>query len=170
VIYLSQNLSEAQDLVKRSQQRVSELESTLSSTTSDQDEDARGKLEFVRQQTRYLQTIFREQEMHLNALELACLAAVVSDPVTPRLAPQEPAEQEEPLDQPAQLDPRRAPPTQQYSYATLLFQPPPDLNTSRRETYLTDAEFEVVFQMTREKFAQLPEWRRHEAKRQVHLF
>lgn len=47
--------------------------------------------------------------------------------------------------------------------------PPPGLDMTRLESYLTDEEFEAVFNMRRAQFAKLPEWARLNKKREVNL-
>ncbi|VUZ50459.1 unnamed protein product [Hymenolepis diminuta] len=47
---------------------------------------------------------------------------------------------------------------------------PPDLDITRLEIYLTNEEFEKVFHMSREAFAELPEWKKLNLKRNLNLF
>ncbi|KAM7533651.1 hypothetical protein Aperf_G00000127759 [Anoplocephala perfoliata] len=47
---------------------------------------------------------------------------------------------------------------------------PLDLDITRLEMYLTDEDFEKAFQMSREDFAELPEWEKLNMKRKVNLF
>ena len=44
------------------------------------------------------------------------------------------------------------------------------IEVGRREQYLSDAEFETVFKMPREKFAKQPVWRQQNMKRAAGLF
>jgi DNA-binding transcriptional regulator YiaG len=46
---------------------------------------------------------------------------------------------------------------------------PADVDRSRRETYLSDEEFEAVFGMVKEAFAKLPGWKRNKAKKDKKL-
>lgn len=47
---------------------------------------------------------------------------------------------------------------------------PSDVDRDRLERHLSDNEFNVVFQMTRAEFYQLPEWRRIDLKKRLKLF
>ncbi|KAG5515121.1 hypothetical protein RHGRI_036230 [Rhododendron griersonianum] len=44
------------------------------------------------------------------------------------------------------------------------------IDVTRRETYLSDEEFQDVFKMTRSAFYQLPKWRRNKLKMSLNLF
>uniref|UniRef100_A0A0X3PBI8 HP domain-containing protein n=1 Tax=Schistocephalus solidus TaxID=70667 RepID=A0A0X3PBI8_SCHSO len=58
-----------------------------------------------------------------------------------------------------------------FSLAELRKRPrPPDLDTTRLETYLSNEEFERAFRMTRAEFSQLPLWRKRNLKRALDLF
>ncbi|XP_019635582.1 PREDICTED: actin-binding LIM protein 1-like isoform X7 [Branchiostoma belcheri] len=47
---------------------------------------------------------------------------------------------------------------------------PPDVDRSKLEKHMSDADFEAVFHMTREEFSSLATWRRTELKKRAHLF
>ncbi|XP_066277151.1 actin-binding LIM protein 2-like isoform X7 [Branchiostoma lanceolatum] len=47
---------------------------------------------------------------------------------------------------------------------------PPDVDRSKLEKHMSDADFEAVFHMTREEFSSLAAWRRTELKKRAHLF
>lgn len=47
---------------------------------------------------------------------------------------------------------------------------PKGLDKTKLETYLSDAEFSSVFNLSRVAFYRLPEWKRNDLKRRVHLF
>ena len=53
---------------------------------------------------------------------------------------------------------------------TTNFKMPPDVERSNLEKHLSHADFEMVFQMTRDEFYALPLWRRNDLKRRVKLF
>ncbi len=58
-----------------------------------------------------------------------------------------------------------------FSLKELQAQPrPPDLDTTRLESYLTDEDFEAAFKMTRAEFEELPEWKKRNLKRAIKLF
>mmetsp|Transcript_9791 Transcript_9791/g.30178 ORF Transcript_9791/g.30178 Transcript_9791/m.30178 type:complete len:1085 (+) Transcript_9791:104-3358(+) len=190
VMYLSESLAEAHNLVKASQQRVSALQESVSLTNSM--DDPQRKLAFVRQQTQYLQNVLLEQELRLKALEQACLASVAAEArAWTDQGAQEPheelcdSEQEDEGEVKASRDVGKDTGSQasakevagvqaavdrHFSYATLVFQQPLEVDTTRREAYLSDDEFRVVFGMTRAEFARLPMWRRNDMKRRVKLF
>uniref|UniRef100_A0A7S3VK74 HP domain-containing protein n=1 Tax=Dunaliella tertiolecta TaxID=3047 RepID=A0A7S3VK74_DUNTE len=44
------------------------------------------------------------------------------------------------------------------------------IDVTRKEDYLSQEEFEKVFEMTRETYEKLPGWKRVQAKKRVHLF
>lgn len=44
------------------------------------------------------------------------------------------------------------------------------IDTKRKEQYLSAADFQRVFHMDRDEWAQLPEWKRQQAKRAAGLF
>jgi len=47
---------------------------------------------------------------------------------------------------------------------------PPGVNPTRLETYLSDAEFEQVFKMTRKEFMKIPLWKAEQLKAEARLF
>lgn len=47
---------------------------------------------------------------------------------------------------------------------------PIDVDRNNLERHLTDADFDLVFKMSRESFYQLPDWKRCDLKRKNHLF
>ncbi|EUB62524.1 Actin-binding LIM protein [Echinococcus granulosus] len=51
-----------------------------------------------------------------------------------------------------------------------LGRPPKGIDRTRLEMYLSDSEFEKVFQLSRVAFYRLPEWKRNDLKRRVDLF
>ncbi|KAL5110494.1 Actin-binding LIM protein 1 [Taenia crassiceps] len=51
-----------------------------------------------------------------------------------------------------------------------LGRPPKGIDRTRLEMYLSDLEFEKVFQLSRVAFYRLPEWKRNDLKRRVDLF
>ncbi|KAM3187629.1 hypothetical protein ACTXT7_001903 [Hymenolepis weldensis] len=51
-----------------------------------------------------------------------------------------------------------------------LGQPPKGVDRTRLEIYLSDAEFQEVFKLSRVAFYRLPEWKRNDLKRRVDLF
>jgi len=53
---------------------------------------------------------------------------------------------------------------------TTNFKMPPDVERSNLEKHLSHADFEMVFQMTRNEFYAFPLWRRNDLKRRVKLF
>lgn len=58
-----------------------------------------------------------------------------------------------------------------YSYKTLLSeQLPAGVNATKLEEYLSNEEFQLVFNMTRDEFNQLPKWKQESEKRKVYLF
>ncbi|BHF72037.1 hypothetical protein SprV_0401510000 [Sparganum proliferum] len=58
-----------------------------------------------------------------------------------------------------------------FSLAELRQRPrPPDLDTTRLETYLSDEDFERAFRMTRAEFSKLPLWKKRNLKRTLDLF
>jgi len=58
-----------------------------------------------------------------------------------------------------------------FSYDELLRDPlPKGVDPTILETYLSDLEFRIVFEMTREAFAKLPKWKQDKQKQSVYLF
>lgn len=58
-----------------------------------------------------------------------------------------------------------------YTYEELCRRPAPaGLDYTALESYLSDAEFEKVFKMTRAQFQELKGWRQADKKKQVGLF
>jgi hypothetical protein len=58
-----------------------------------------------------------------------------------------------------------------YSYAKLISKPRPyGIDSSRMETYLSDDEFEEVFNMKREEFNKLKKWTQDKLKRAAYLY
>lgn len=53
---------------------------------------------------------------------------------------------------------------------TTNFKMPPDVDRCNLEKHLSNADFEMVFQMPRDEFYSLPLWRRNDFKRRVRLF
>ncbi|VDL61440.1 unnamed protein product [Hymenolepis diminuta] len=51
-----------------------------------------------------------------------------------------------------------------------LGRPPKGVDRTRLEIYLSDAEFQKVFKLSRVAFYRLPEWKRNDLKRRVDLF
>jgi hypothetical protein len=47
---------------------------------------------------------------------------------------------------------------------------PVDVDRNNLEKHLTDADFDLVFKMSRENFYQIPYWKRCDIKRKSHLF
>ena len=47
---------------------------------------------------------------------------------------------------------------------------PPDVNPKHREQYLSDTEFEAIFNMSKSAFNSQPKWKRQELKKQHNLF
>ena len=47
---------------------------------------------------------------------------------------------------------------------------PPDLDRCALEKHLSDADFEMAFNMTRGDFYRLPTWKRNDLKKRVRLF
>ena len=47
---------------------------------------------------------------------------------------------------------------------------PPDLDRCNLEKHLSDADFDMVFRLSREDFYRLPYWKRCDLKRKYHLF
>ncbi|KAL7064364.1 hypothetical protein AAHC03_05644 [Spirometra sp. Aus1] len=65
------------------------------------------------------------------------------------------------------------PPVREVAYKDLTSgggQWPKGLDKTKLETYLSDAEFNSVFNLSRVAFYRLPEWKRNDLKRRVHLF
>lgn len=60
-------------------------------------------------------------------------------------------------------------PHRTYTYEELL-QRPSEANCTMLEYYLTDEEFNRIFQMTRDEYLQIPKWKRDLKKKQVNLF
>ncbi|KAL0729194.1 hypothetical protein Bca4012_025287 [Brassica carinata] len=48
--------------------------------------------------------------------------------------------------------------------------PPSDIDLTRREAYMTSAEFKEMFEMTKSEFYKLPKWKQNKLKMAVHLF
>ncbi|KAF8086402.1 hypothetical protein N665_0627s0014 [Sinapis alba] len=48
--------------------------------------------------------------------------------------------------------------------------PPSDIDLTRRETYMTSAEFKEKFEMTKSEFCKLPKWKQNKLKMALHLF
>jgi hypothetical protein len=58
-----------------------------------------------------------------------------------------------------------------YSYDELLMDPlPKGVDPTKLEIYLNDSEFKIVFEMTREEFNKLPQWKQEAKKKAVYLF
>ncbi|RUS91931.1 hypothetical protein EGW08_000333, partial [Elysia chlorotica] len=60
-----------------------------------------------------------------------------------------------------------------YSYERLKitnFDLPKDVDTNQLEIHLSNQEFEELFNMSREGFHRLPEWKRNDMKRKLHLY
>ncbi|KAK8476300.1 hypothetical protein V6N11_074273, partial [Hibiscus sabdariffa] len=60
-----------------------------------------------------------------------------------------------------------------YSYDQLKSKsenPATGIDLKRRETYLSEEEFETVFGMTKEAFYKMPKWKQDGKKREVDLF
>ena len=64
------------------------------------------------------------------------------------------------------LDPK----DNKFKYDELFKKFPKGVNPERKEEYLSDAEFEVVFKMKRADFMELKEWRRVDKKKEKGLF
>ncbi|XP_035675141.1 actin-binding LIM protein 1-like isoform X36 [Branchiostoma floridae] len=47
---------------------------------------------------------------------------------------------------------------------------PPDVDRSKLENHMSDADFDAVFHMSRDEFSRLAAWRRTELKKRAHLF
>lgn len=47
---------------------------------------------------------------------------------------------------------------------------PPDLDRCNLEKHLSDADFEMAFNMPRDDFYRMPAWKKNEAKRRVRMF
>jgi len=47
---------------------------------------------------------------------------------------------------------------------------PPGINTAKLEDYMSDSEFEKVFEATREEFNKYPAWKQQKMKRSLGLF
>ena len=47
---------------------------------------------------------------------------------------------------------------------------PPDLDRCSLEKHLSDADFEMAFNMARDDFYRLPIWKRNDLKKRVRLF
>lgn len=47
---------------------------------------------------------------------------------------------------------------------------PPDVEPSKRESYLTELEFAKVFEMSKEEFYKKPIWRQKQLKENLELF
>lgn len=68
---------------------------------------------------------------------------------------------------PSVLNPDRP----RFPYTQMIQNPPPEgVIPSRKELYLSDAEFEKVFRMKLNRFLALKEWKRNELKKQHKLF
>nr|CDS25490.2 actin binding lim protein 1 [Hymenolepis microstoma] len=64
-------------------------------------------------------------------------------------------------------------PIKEFPYKDLLAslgRPPKGVDRTRLEFYLSDAEFQKVFKLSRAAFYRLPEWKRNDLKRRVDLF
>ena len=46
----------------------------------------------------------------------------------------------------------------------------PEIDALHREAYLSDAEFEQVFGITRDEFSQFPQWKQLNKKKELKLF
>jgi len=62
--------------------------------------------------------------------------------------------------------------TQTYAYEVLKNENlrPPELDSRILEQYLSDSEFKIVFDMTKQEWLKLPEWKRYSMKRAADLF
>jgi len=49
-------------------------------------------------------------------------------------------------------------------------EPPKGINLENREKYLSDTEFESLFKMKKDKFKELPEWKKKKLKQDLELF
>jgi len=61
-----------------------------------------------------------------------------------------------------------------YTYQELIQKPLPKsmhmLDPTKLENYLSDSEFEVVFKVNRDKFAEIPQWKQSHIKKSLGLF
>lgn len=57
-----------------------------------------------------------------------------------------------------------------FPYEELKANKVPNIDLSRKEEYLNDAEFLSLFGMSRGDFAKIPKWKQSDAKKKVHLF
>jgi advillin len=61
-----------------------------------------------------------------------------------------------------------------YTYQELIQKPLPKsmhmLDPTKLEAYLSDSEFEAIFKITREKFAEVPQWKQNDIKKSLGLF
>lgn len=53
---------------------------------------------------------------------------------------------------------------------TLSTDPAPDIDVTKRETYLSSSEFREKFGMTKEAFYKLPKWKQNKLKMALQLF